>query len=81
MGNETAAIRKKRRLDACSTVRANGASSSASSEGYVYDEIGREEQLSPERVRQIVRKGLAWRIVDDETKPGRRKKERPWGSA
>jgi len=36
-------------------------------EGYAYDEIAREEQLTPERVRQIVREALARRIVDDET--------------
>ena len=36
-------------------------------EGYAYDEIAREEQLTPERVRQIVREALARRFVDDET--------------
>ena len=36
-------------------------------EGYAYDEIAREEQVTPERVRQIVREALARRFVDDET--------------
>jgi hypothetical protein len=36
-------------------------------EGYAYDEIAREEELTPGRVRQIVREALARRIVEDET--------------
>jgi len=36
-------------------------------EGWAYDEVAREEQLTPERVRRIVREALAQRIVDDET--------------
>ena len=44
-----------------------GASSPACARAYAYDEIAREEQLTPERVRQIVREALARRIVDDET--------------
>jgi hypothetical protein len=36
-------------------------------EGWAYDEVAREEELTPERVRQIVREALAQRIVDDET--------------
>ena len=33
-------------------------------EGCAYDEIGREEGLSPERVRQIVSEVLAKRVID-----------------
>ena len=36
-------------------------------EGYAYDEIAREEQITPERVRQIVQEALARRFVEDET--------------
>jgi hypothetical protein len=35
--------------------------------GTAYDEVAREEELTPERVRQIVREALERRIVDDET--------------
>ena len=59
--------RKKRRLDARGRVLRRGRIFARLREGYAYDEIAREEQLTPERVRQIVREALARRIVDDET--------------
>ena len=36
-------------------------------EGWAYDEVGREERLTAERVRQIVRKGLEGRPIDETT--------------
>jgi CRISPR/Cas system CSM-associated protein Csm2 small subunit len=36
-------------------------------EGCAYDEIAREERLTPERVRQIVRQALARRLPDEDT--------------
>jgi hypothetical protein len=36
-------------------------------EGWAYDEVGREERLTAERVRQIVRKGLEGRPLDEVT--------------
>lgn len=33
-------------------------------EGWAYDEIAREERVSPERIRQIVAEVLAKRVVD-----------------
>ena len=36
-------------------------------EGWAYDEVGREERLTAERVRQIVRKGLEGRPLDEAT--------------
>ena len=53
MGDETAApARRKRRVDERGRIFAR------LREGYAYDEIAREEQLTPERVRQIVREAL-----------------------
>ena len=68
MGDETAApARKARRLDARGRVLRRGRIFARLREGYAYDEIAREEQVTPERVRQIVREALARRFVDDET--------------
>jgi hypothetical protein len=36
-----------------------GAYSPASARAYAYDEVAREEELTPERVLEIVRKALA----------------------
>jgi DNA-directed RNA polymerase sigma subunit (sigma70/sigma32) len=33
-------------------------------EGWAYDEIAREERVSPERIRQIVSEVLAKRVID-----------------
>ena len=59
--------RKRRRLDARGRLLRRGRIFARLREGWAYDEIAREEQLTPERVRQIVREALARRIVDDET--------------
>jgi hypothetical protein len=68
MGDETMVPpRKKRRLDARGRVLRRGRIFPRLREGYAYDEIARAEQLTPERVRQIVREALERRIVDDET--------------
>jgi len=66
MGDERAApARKRRRLDARGTVLRRGRIFARLREGYAYDEIAREEQVTPERVRQIVREALARRFVDE----------------
>jgi len=68
MGDETAVPgRKRRRLDARGRVLRRGRIFARLREGYAYDDIAREEQVTPERVRQIVREALARRFVDDET--------------
>ena len=68
MGDETAVPgRKKRRLDARGRLLRRGRIFARLREGYVYDEIARQEQLTAERVRQIVREALAESIVEDET--------------
>ncbi len=67
MGDVTVVSRKKRRLDAHGRVLRRGRILARLREGWAYDEVAREEQLTPERVRQIVREALAQRIVDDET--------------
>ena len=36
-------------------------------EGWAYDEIARDEGLTAERIRQIVREALAKRLLDEET--------------
>ena len=59
--------RKKKRLDARGRVLRRGRILARLREGWAYDEVAREEELTPERVRQIVREALAQRIVDDET--------------
>jgi hypothetical protein len=46
---------------------AEAVSSPASCEGYAYDEISREEQITPERVHEIVREALGRRMVEDGT--------------
>jgi hypothetical protein len=68
MGDETAVpARKGRRLHARGGVLRRGRIFARLREGYAYDEIAREEHITPERVRQIVREALARRIVEDET--------------
>jgi hypothetical protein len=67
MGDVTVVSRKKRRLDAHGRVLRRGRILARLREGWAYDEVAREEELTPERVRQIVREALAQRIVDDET--------------
>src|SRR5208283_4649692 len=57
----------KRRLDARGRVLRRGRIFARLREGWAYDEIAREEQLTPERIRQIVREALEKRIVDDGT--------------
>jgi hypothetical protein len=59
--------RKKTRLEARSRVLRRGRILARLCDGWAYDEVAHEEQLSPERVRQIVREGFGWRIVDNET--------------
>jgi predicted transcriptional regulator len=67
MGDEMAANRKKRLLDARGRVLRRARIFARLREGWAYDEVAREEELTPERVRQIVREALERRIVDDET--------------
>ena len=67
MGDETAVNRKRKRLDAHGRVLRRGRILARLREGWAYDDIAREEELTTERVRQIVREALAERIVDDET--------------
>jgi hypothetical protein len=66
MGDETVPA-SKRRLDARGRVLRRGRIFARLREGWAYDEIAREEGLTPERIRQIVREALERRIVDDET--------------
>jgi hypothetical protein len=67
MGGETAVSRKKKRLDADGRVLRRARIFARLREGFAYDEVAREEDLLPERVRQIVRETLERRIVDDKT--------------
>jgi hypothetical protein len=67
MGGETEANRKKRRLDARSRVLRRARIFARLREGWAYDEVAREEELTPERVREVVREALERRLVDDET--------------
>ncbi len=67
MGGETVVYRKKKRLDARGRVLRRGRILARLREGWAYDDVAREEELTTERVRQIVREALAERIVDDET--------------
>ncbi len=68
MGDETAVLnRKKKRLDARGRILRRGRILARLREGWAYDQVAREEELTTERVRQIVREALAQHIVDDET--------------
>ncbi len=67
MGGETVVNRKKKRLDARGRVLRRGRILARLREGWAYDDVAREEELTTERVRQIVREALAERIVGDET--------------
>jgi hypothetical protein len=66
MGGGTVS-RKKKRLDAHGRVLRRARIFARLREGWAYDEVAREEELTPERVRQIVREALERRLVDDET--------------
>jgi DNA-directed RNA polymerase sigma subunit (sigma70/sigma32) len=46
-------------------------------EGWAYDEIGSQERLTAERVRQIVRKALKARIIDEEAEHAKLQLSRP----
>src|SRR5271165_1523562 len=54
-----------RRLNAHGRVSRRGCIFARLREGWDYDEIAREERLTPERIRQIVRQALEQRIVDE----------------
>jgi hypothetical protein len=57
----------KRRLNALARVLRRGRIFARLREGWAYDEIAREEKLTAERVRQIVRETLDRRPLDEET--------------
>jgi hypothetical protein len=67
MGEMVVRNRKKKRLGAHGRVLRRARIFARLREGWAYDEVAREEELTPERVRQIVREALERRIVDDET--------------
>jgi hypothetical protein len=67
MGDVTMVTQKKERLDARGRVLRRGLIFARLREGYPYDEIAREEQLTPDRVHEIVREALAGQFVEDET--------------
>jgi hypothetical protein len=67
MGGDTVVYRKKKRLDARGRVLRRGRILARLREGWAYDDVARAEELTTERVRQIVQEALAERIVDDET--------------
>jgi hypothetical protein len=67
MGGEAAVSRKKKRLDARGRVLSRARIFARLCEGWAYDKVARDEELRPERVRQIVCEALEWRIGDDET--------------
>ena len=54
-----------RRLNAHGRVLRRGRIFARLREGWDYDEIASQERLTAERVRQIVRKALARRIIDE----------------
>ena len=55
-----------RRLTAHARVLRRGRIFARLREGWAYDEIASQERLTAERVRQIVRKALERRIIDEE---------------
>ncbi len=57
----------KRPLNAIARVVRRGRIFARLREGWAYDEIAREEGLSAERVRQIVREALERRLPDEDT--------------
>ena len=65
MENDEAAA-PKRRLNGLARVMRRGRIFARVREGWAYDEIAREEKLTPERVRQIVREALDRRLPDEE---------------
>jgi hypothetical protein len=56
----------KRRLNAIARVQRRARIFARLREGFAYDEIARDEGLTPERVRQIVREALERRLTDEE---------------
>jgi hypothetical protein len=65
MENEDEAA-PKRPLNAIARVVRRGRIFARLREGWAYDEIAREERLTAERVRQIVREALERRLVDED---------------
>ena len=57
----------KRRLNALARVMRRGRIFARLREGWAYDEIAREERLTAERVRQIVREALERHPLDEDT--------------
>ncbi len=66
MENEALPV-PKQRLNALSRVLRRGRIFARLREGWAYDDIAREEKLTAERVRQIVREALDRRPLDEET--------------
>jgi hypothetical protein len=60
------AVSKRSGLTRMGGSSAERAFSPACARAFAYDEVAREEELTPERLRQIVREALERRIVDDE---------------
>jgi hypothetical protein len=56
----------RRRLNAVARVERRARIFARLREGFSYDEIARDERLTPERVRQIVREALARRLTDED---------------
>jgi hypothetical protein len=56
----------KRRLNAMARVLRRARIFARLREGWAYDEIAREERLTPERIRQIVREALERRLTDED---------------
>jgi hypothetical protein len=57
----------KRRLTAVARAMRRGRIFARLREGWAYDEIAEAEQLTPERIRQIVREALERRLIDEDT--------------
>jgi hypothetical protein len=57
----------KRRLSAVARVMRRSRIFARLREGWAYDEIAEAEQLTPERIRQIVREALERRLIDEDT--------------
>ena len=64
MENEDAPT-PKRQLNALARVARRARIFARLREGFAYDEIAREERLTPERIRQIVREALERRLPDE----------------
>ena len=57
----------KRRLNAVARVMRRGRIFARLREGWAYDEIAEAEEVTPERIRQIVRETLGRRLIDEDT--------------